>query len=108
VEETVAHPTLDYAGTVDLIYEKDGVVHFADWKTGSIGYDEQAAQLAGYALAYTSTRNFGPEFPRCEVVHLNKSGEPGFAVKEVNVENAVPMFLAAHALWNATQKKVWL
>ena len=110
VEETVAHPTLDYAGTVDLIYLKDGVVHFADWKTGSIGYDEQAAQLAGYALAYRDTEA-GTDpmpIPRCEVVHLNKSGEPGFSVKEVNMENAVPMFLAALDLWKATQKKVWM
>ena len=110
VEKLVAHPFLDYAGTVDLIYLKDGVVHFADWKTGSIGYDEQAAQLAGYALAYRDTEA-GTDpmpIPRCEVVHLNKSGEPGFSVKEVNMENAVPMFLAALDLWKATQKKVWM
>lgn len=107
VEETVAHPFLDYAGTVDLIYLKDGVVHFADWKTGGIGYDEQAAQLAGYQLAWREMNDHRWDI-HGEVVHLNKSGEPGFAVKEVNLENAVPMFLAALDLWNATQKKVWL
>jgi len=107
VEETVAHPFLDYAGTVDLIYLKDGVVHFADWKTGGIGYDEQAAQLAGYQLAWREMNDHRWDI-HGEVVHLNKSGEPGFAVKDVNLENAVPMFLAALDLWNATQKKVWL
>ena len=113
IEQMVAHPFLDYAGTVDFIYEKDGQITLLDWKTGNIGYPEQATQLAGYALAYVheSHPDWIPDEPlplRGEVVQLKKSGEPGFEIKPVNMKNAVEMFLAAHKLWNANQREVWL
>ena len=112
VERLLAHPFLNYAGAADFIYSRNGQVTIDDWKTGSIGYPEQAAQLAGYALAYAQERfpDLVPgEVPPIEarVVRLNKADTPGYTVRVVNLCNAIRMFVAAHELWVTSKQEVW-
>ena len=51
VEPTLYHPTLLYAGTADCIARRGDELAVLDWKTGKT-YNNHAAQLGGYALAY--------------------------------------------------------
>jgi len=51
-ESSIYHPTKLYAGTADCIARRGSTVALMDWKTGGGIYNEAAAQIAGYALAY--------------------------------------------------------
>lgn len=63
-EVTVFNTTHRYAGTLDMILERDGSYTIADIKTGGV-YDEAAMQLSAYMRADGIIRNSGDieEFP---------------------------------------------
>lgn len=62
VEVTVAHRTLGYAGTADMIATVDGVPAVVDIKTGKGVYAETALQLSAYRHAEILVRD-GQETP---------------------------------------------
>jgi PD-(D/E)XK nuclease superfamily len=87
VESYVLHPTLGYAGTVDLIAEIDGETWLLDWKTGkSVAgrdgqvYRDHRLQLAAYSHAEFIGRPADPErYPlppitRHGIVHVTDGG----------------------------------
>jgi hypothetical protein len=75
IEQAVYHPTLGYAGTLDLVARVDGVLALVDIKTSKAVYAEYELQVAAYAHALAA---MGHE--RVEVgyiVRLPKAVEPG-------------------------------
>lgn len=54
IEQTVWHPTLGYAGTLDLVARVDGEPAVIDFKTSKAVYWEYELQVAAYAAALSA------------------------------------------------------
>lgn len=68
-EKRLCSPTLELAGTVDLICELDGKLTIIDWKTGSGIYPEYVLQMAAYVMMYEE--EFGKTVDQVGVVNCS-------------------------------------
>jgi len=68
-EQKLCSPTLELAGTVDLICELDGRLTIIDWKTGSGIYPEYILQMAAYVMMYEE--EFGKTVDQVGVVNCS-------------------------------------
>lgn len=97
-EQTLWCHGCGFAGTADLIAEKNGKVYVLDWKTGKAIYDEAYLQNVAYqhAATYLGTKNVAGG----AVVRLPKEGG---AVEAVMTPKVVRFetFRAALSLWRA-------
>ncbi len=106
-EVTVHSRKERYAGTLDCIALKDGVVTLMDWKFGNSLWPEYAMQMAAYRHAYGEEFPDAPEVKRTIVVRFGRHGE--VEEKETTETYAADLkgFLGARDLfyWRESQKK---
>jgi hypothetical protein len=104
VEQTVWHPLLRYAGTLDLLaYQGDDLV-LVDLKTSKAIYDEFALQVAAYMKA-VDAMGHGP-VRKGYIVRLPKTDGDGFETLELSdVDRSFTAFEHALALWRWQQKR---
>jgi hypothetical protein len=88
----VAHVALGFAGTLDVGFDRDGLL-LVDWKSSTqLDMDVLIAQLGGYALAYEATTGDLPD--TLWGVHLRpRIGVDGFRIRPVSVEKATTKFM---------------
>jgi CRISPR/Cas system-associated exonuclease Cas4 (RecB family) len=68
-EIKLCSPTLQLAGTADLLCRVDGKLTIMDWKTGKGIYPEMFLQLAAYALMYEE--EFGEKIEQLYIVNAS-------------------------------------
>jgi len=51
-EVQIYHPTMLYGGQIDCVARRGGSLLILDWKSGKGVYNNAAAQIGGYAMAY--------------------------------------------------------
>ena len=78
VEQVVWDPELEYAGTVDLIGEHEGVPKVYDWKSSKGIYETMHMQVAGYIHA---GRRWEPRLMPGEIVRLPKDADGSLEVE---------------------------
>jgi ATP-dependent exoDNAse (exonuclease V) beta subunit len=101
-ETVVASKAHGFAGTADLLAERDGALVLADWKSGSGVWPEYALQLGAYSLAIQEM--MGHPIEHAYVVQLR---EGGYQAHRVNLEAARPAFLSALALWQGLKAELF-
>jgi len=99
VEVPVWHPTLGYAGTVDLVAEVDGVLAVIDWKTSKGLYAESDLQNVAYQAALAAMGHTTPQAGY--VIRIPKTtAETTVEVKVVPpVAELLPTFTALCQVW---------
>jgi hypothetical protein len=75
----------NYAGTIDLIAEIDGVVWIIDFKTSKALHDSHQAQVCGYGKAY-SPYMYRTGQLKTALLHLNAMTKKGYTFKEVDTK----------------------
>lgn len=68
-EVKIVNPELNYAGTLDVIYERDGKKFLGDFKTGNGIYGTTLLQLSAYAIALD-----GEKIDGIAIIHIKKDG----------------------------------
>lgn len=99
VEQTVWHPGLRYAGTLDVLAEVDGELAVVDFKTGKGIYAEAHLQNAAYQTALVAMGHQRPSTGY--IVRLPKrDDDPAFeAQRTPPVETLMPTFEAVLRVW---------
>jgi len=102
-ETVVASKAHGFAGTADLLAERDGALVLADWKSGSGVWPEYALQLGAYAIAIEEMT--GLPVGAAYLVGLRPDG--GYEAKGVRLEEARPAFIFALGLWRALRGELY-
>lgn len=95
IEETIEGE--DYAGTVDLICEIDGITTLVDWKTAKSGiYDSYKCQVAAYAKAL--------DIQNVIIVRLGSKHKVGYeewdsTAKDYDLDHYFDLFKHTKAIW---------
>lgn len=99
IEQMVFSRTHQYAGTMDLLAEVNGVVTLVDFKTGKAIYAEAYMQNVAYQMALREMGHLAPA-AGC-IVRLPKvDTDPGFEVGPVPAcEDLFPTFLHVLNVW---------
>jgi len=104
IEQTVWHPLLRYAGTLDILAYQGQDLVLVDLKTSRAIYDEYALQVAAYIKAMDAMGH-GP-VQRGYIVRLPKADGDGFEVLGLSdVDRSFEAFEHAFALWKWQQKQ---
>lgn len=97
VEHVILSHKYGYAGTIDLVYEKDGQIVLLDIKTGKNVYTEYELQLSCYKHALIESGAFD-RIDRMEILQVGYNrNKAGFKVTEI--EDKFDLFLAARQIW---------
>lgn len=97
---------MEYGGALDALGTKDGELVLLDWKTSNALKDENALQVAAYAMAAEETFK-GIKIARAFVVRFGKEEAGDFETREVNLESAKSAFKSALELKKAMQSTLW-
>lgn len=99
IEQVVFSRTHQYAGTMDLLAEVNGVVTLVDFKTGKAIYAEALLQNIAYQVALVEMGHSTPAAGM--IVRLPKvDSDPGFETATVPpVTDLLPTFLAVLNVW---------
>jgi hypothetical protein len=99
VEQTVWHPGLRYAGTLDVLAEVDGEIAVVDFKTGKSIYSEAHLQNAAYQTALVAMGHQQPTTGY--IVRLPKrDDDPAFeAQRTPPSDTLMPTFEAVLQVW---------
>lgn len=103
IEQTVWSRTHQYAGTMDLLADVNGIPTLVDFKTGKAIYPEAYLQNAAYQVALMEMGHASPAAGL--IVRLPKTRtDPDFEVATVPpVRDLFPVFMAARRVWTWTQ-----
>ena len=102
IEQTVWSRAHQYAGTMDLLAEVNGVSTLVDFKTGKAVYPEAHLQNAAYQTALAEMGHATPAAGL--IVRLPKvRTDPDFELVPVPpIAELMPVFLAVRQLWQWT------
>jgi len=97
-----------YAGTVDIVFEKDGKKYIGDIKTAKDIFSTNYLQMAGYHICFEELGKLNDLKGYCVInipKNLNKKGEAKRKVKYVyNTDDCKESFLAALTLYRYINK----
>lgn len=97
VERVLVSEKYGYAGTVDLVYRKDGQTVLLDIKTGQNIWPEYELQVSSYKQALIEMGLF-EKIDRLEILQLGyNKNKAGYKLTEV--EDKFDLFLAARQIW---------
>ena len=101
IEQIVWSPAWQYAGTLDVLGDVDGIVTVLDWKSGKAIYDEALLQVTAYAKAIIEMGHAKPPIQGC-IVRLPKvvtDPEPEIRIVSwEEIETLFPVFLQAQGV----------
>jgi hypothetical protein len=86
-----------YAGTFDLLYERDGRTYIGDIKTSNYIYWTHLLQMAGYDIAISEMRP-DADIEGYEIIHMPEKGDLK-TLATTELENHRESFLAALTLY---------
>jgi hypothetical protein len=100
IEQTVYSTKYEFAGTMDLLAEVDGVVSLVDFKTGKAIYSESFLQNVAYQEAFIEMGH-QPTPEQGIILRLPKNEQdPEFEVAVVpDRQSLMPVFLAVRQVW---------
>lgn len=100
IEQTVYSDKYEFAGTMDLLAEVDGVVSLIDFKSGKAVYGEAHLQSVAYQEAFIEMGHL-PHPEQGIIVRLPKNeNDPEFEVVMVpDRKTLFPVFLAVRQVW---------
>lgn len=100
IEQTVYSDKYEFAGTMDLLAEVDGVVSLIDFKSGKAIYGEAHLQSVAYQEAFIEMGHM-PQPEQGIIVRLPKNeNDPEFETVVVpDRKSLFPVFLAVRQVW---------
>lgn len=104
VEVNLYHPTMLYGGQVDCIAKRGNEILIFDWKSGRGIYNNHAAQLGAYAMAYEALT--GERVAEAWVIQTRANGE--FQAKKVqDLYTAKALFVNLHSTKENWENIAW-
>jgi len=104
VEVNLYHPTMLYGGQVDGIARRGNDILILDWKSGKGIYNNHAAQLGAYAMAYEAMT--GERVAEVWVIQTRANGE--FQAKKVqDLYGAKALFVNLHSAKENWDNTTW-
>ena len=104
VEVNLYHPTMLYGGQVDCIAKRGSEILILDWKSGRGIYNNHAAQLGAYAMAYEAIT--GEQVAEAWVIQTRANGE--FQAKKVqDLYTAKALFVNLHSAKENWDNIIW-
>jgi len=106
VEKKMYSPSLDVAGTIDLLSKEDDKLIIYDWKSGNYIHDTAIIQQSVYSYMVKEQYNLD-YYPKAYLVWIprKKPNKKGYRIKEVkNIPHNIEIFKNTQAIYQETHK----